>query len=55
MKYLLQATLFGTVGWLVALAVLERTGSAVLAAFAAAGTCALMIWGFDLRRKLDEN
>lgn len=53
MTYLLRGTAFGTVGWLVVLTVLERTGSEVLAALCAGGTCALLVWGFDLRRRLD--
>ena len=55
MKYLAGATLFGTVGWLAATAVLERTGSTVLAALIFGLTVAVMQWGFELRRVMDAN
>jgi hypothetical protein len=54
MKYLAGATLFGTIGWLFGQSVLERTGSDVLAALIFGLTVAAMVWGFDLRRQLDE-
>jgi hypothetical protein len=54
MKYLMASTLFGTIGWLVSAAVLDYTGNTVLAALGFGLTVAGMIWGFDLRRRLDD-
>jgi len=53
-KYLMASTLFGTIGWLVSAAVLDYTGNTVLTALIFGLTVAAMIWGFDLRRRLDE-
>jgi hypothetical protein len=55
MKYLLSAPLFGLFGYLVAQSALERTGCDVLAALLFGLTVALMQWGFDVRRRLDES
>jgi hypothetical protein len=54
MKYLLAAPLYGLFGYLVAQSALERTGCDVLAALLFGLTVALMHWGFDLRRRMDE-
>jgi len=54
MRYLLAAPMFGTIGWLFGQSVLEQTGSDVLAALIFGLTVAVMQWGFDLRRRLDD-
>ena len=55
MRFVAGAALFGTVGWLAGTAVLERTGSDVLAALIFGLTVAVMQWGFELRGRLDAN
>jgi hypothetical protein len=53
MKYLLVAPFFGLFGWLVAQSALDHTGSHTLAGLIFGLTVAVMVWGFDLRRRLD--
>lgn len=53
MRFLTAGTLFGMVGWLVSMAILERTGSDMLAALSFGFTASVLVWGFDLRRRLD--
>ena len=52
-KYLAAATLFGMFGWLVGASVLDATGSDALAGLCFGCTVAVMVWGFDQRRRLD--
>lgn len=53
MRFIAAGTLFGMVGWLVSQAVLERSGCEVLAALMFGLTVSLIVWGGELRRKLD--
>lgn len=54
MRFLAAGTLVGTFGWLTAEAVRVSTGSESLAALCFGLTASLIVWGFELRRKLDE-
>lgn len=53
MRFLAAGTLVGMFGWLVAEAVRVTTGHDALAALCFGLTASLIVWGFELRRKLD--